>query len=125
MTENQFKEAFKEFGKTLEASLVIDDHPNGTGKSKGQGFILFEKQKEADEAMRVMDQAKFNDRVVLVKLDESVRREPRPNNSRDRNFEDQADYTEKRDINPRNYNNSRKNEREYGNRGDNYRESDF
>jgi len=35
VTENQFNEAFKEFGKILEATLVIDEQPNGTGKSKG------------------------------------------------------------------------------------------
>ena len=63
VTENQFKEAFKEFGKVLEYELRKDDR---SGKSKGQGTILFETYEEAKDAIRVMDQAKFNERVVLV-----------------------------------------------------------
>lgn len=43
VSEGQLREAFKEFGKILEATLYIDDQPNGTGKSKGQGYILFDK----------------------------------------------------------------------------------
>lgn len=66
VTENQFREAFKEFGKVLEFELRKDER---TGKSKGQGHILFEHPEEAKNAIRVMDQARFNDRVVLVKED--------------------------------------------------------
>jgi RNA recognition motif-containing protein len=97
VTENQFKEAFKEFGRILECVLHQE-----SGKSRGQGYILFEKQEEAKETVRVMDQAKFNDRVVLVKEDDSVfkeqsrgseRHEERRGNERghsDRSFNDRG-----------------------------------
>lgn len=59
------KEAFKDFG-TIQHSEIFEDDK---GRSKGFGIVLFEKAKDAEEAIRVMDQAKFNDRVVHVKLD--------------------------------------------------------
>lgn len=39
------------------------------GKSKGFGVVLFEEKRAAEEAINAMDQAKFNDRVVTVRLD--------------------------------------------------------
>lgn len=73
VTENQFREAFKEFGKILEFELRKDER---SGKPKGQGTILFERQDEAKDAIRVMDQARFNDRVVLCKEDTSLQSSP-------------------------------------------------
>lgn len=52
VTENQFREAFKEFGKILEFELRKD---SVTGKSRGQGTILFEHYEEAKDAVRIMD----------------------------------------------------------------------
>jgi len=91
VTENQFREAFKEFGKILEFELKKDDR---TGKSKGQGHILFERPEEAKDAIRVMDQAKFNDRVVLVKEDviEFDNRDHRDFEKRDRRSPTRNDY---------------------------------
>jgi RNA recognition motif-containing protein len=39
-------------------------------KSKGFGLVQFETRRDAEEAIRIMDQAKFNDRVVTVKWDQ-------------------------------------------------------
>lgn len=63
VTENQFRQAFEEFGKILEFDLRKDER---TGASRGQGTILFEDFENAESAIRVMDQAKFNERTVLV-----------------------------------------------------------
>ena len=42
------------------------------GRSKGFGIVLFEQKDTAKEAIKVMDKAKFNDRVVTVRLDEKI-----------------------------------------------------
>ena len=51
VTENQFRDAFKEFGKILEFEIRKDSF----GKSTGQGTLLFERHEEAKDAIRVMD----------------------------------------------------------------------
>ena len=52
VTENQFKEAFREFGKILEARILTD---SVTKLSRGQGTVLFEERSQAEEAAKVMD----------------------------------------------------------------------
>ena len=51
----------------MEFELYKDERSQ---KSRGQGIILFEHHDQAQDAVKVMDQAKFNDRVVLVKEDD-------------------------------------------------------
>jgi RNA recognition motif-containing protein len=52
VTENQFKEAFKEFGKILDSEIFIDER---SGQSRGQGTILFDSYEQSKQACRVMD----------------------------------------------------------------------
>ena len=59
----QLKEAFKEFGKVLHASVSLDER----GLSRGFGVIEFTSKEAADKAASTMDQASFNQRVVSVK----------------------------------------------------------
>lgn len=47
--------------------MLKDDR---SGKFNGRGTILFDRKEACKNAVKVMDQAKFNDRVVLVKEDE-------------------------------------------------------
>ncbi|CDW80438.1 single-stranded g-strand telomeric dna-binding protein [Stylonychia lemnae] len=65
VSKQQLKEAFKEFGDILSTEVQHDDR----GKSKGYGIVIFSDWEAADEAIKQMDQAKFNDRTVTVRLD--------------------------------------------------------
>jgi len=41
-------------------------------KSKGYGIVCFKAKEGAEEAIWAVDKAKFNERVVSVKLDEKI-----------------------------------------------------
>ena len=49
----------------MDSDVPLDER----GKSKGFGTITFNRRRDAEEAIRIMDQAKFNDRVVHVRFD--------------------------------------------------------
>lgn len=49
----------------MYTEISVDDR----GKSKGYGIVCFDNKRDAEEAIRVMDQARFNDRVVNVRFD--------------------------------------------------------
>lgn len=68
MNKRQLTELFQEFGELEKVSVPADDR----GKSKGYGLVCFKKREDADEAIWAIDKAKFNDRVVSVKLDEKI-----------------------------------------------------
>ncbi len=59
------KEAFKDFGTIVHCDVPMDER----GRSKGFGVVSFEERAQAEEAIQVMDQAKFNDRMVTVRFD--------------------------------------------------------
>ena len=63
VTRNQLREAFKEFGQILEVNMLKDER---SGKLNRRGTILFERKLSCKNAVRVMDKAKFNDRIVWV-----------------------------------------------------------
>ena len=65
VSSKQLREAFRDFGDIFSCEVVKDDR----GNSKGFGIIKFTDKKAADEAIREMDQAKFNDRFVSVRYD--------------------------------------------------------
>jgi len=65
VTKPQLEEAFQDFGNILHSEIYENDR----GQSKGYGIVLFEKEREAEEAIKVMDKAKFNDREVNVRMD--------------------------------------------------------
>lgn len=70
-----FKELFglfEKFGEIKEA-LVIADKFNG--KSKGFGFVTFEKDEDAQKALKEMDGAQAEGRVLKVK--EATPKQPR------------------------------------------------
>ena len=59
----QLKEAFREFGKVLHASVSLDER----GLSRGFGVIEFSTKEAADNAAKTMDKASFNKREVSVR----------------------------------------------------------
>ncbi|CDW72032.1 single-stranded g-strand telomeric dna-binding protein [Stylonychia lemnae] len=61
----QLKEAFQSFGRIADVDIAMDER----GKSKGFGTISFYSRRSAEDAIKTMDQAKFNDRTVTVRFD--------------------------------------------------------
>ncbi|XP_070796100.1 polyadenylate-binding protein 1-like [Pituophis catenifer annectens] len=62
MTDERLQEIFSKFGKTLSVKVMIDN----TGRSKGFGFVNFEKHQDAQKAVEQMDGSEINDRTVFV-----------------------------------------------------------
>jgi len=65
VSKNQLEQAFKEFGSIISSDVHMDER----GKSKGFGLIIFSRRDDAEEAIKQMDQARFNERVVTVRFD--------------------------------------------------------
>lgn len=59
----QLKQAFQRFGPLQEATLVTD---RDSGKSRGFGFITFEKPLDAAAAMKQMNGAELDGRTLRV-----------------------------------------------------------
>jgi len=64
VTWQQLKDAFKEYGPVLRAEVPQDE----SGRSKGFGYVKFEKESDAMKAIDGMDGAAFNGRSIAVKL---------------------------------------------------------
>ncbi|MCO4748247.1 MAG: RNA-binding protein, partial [Proteobacteria bacterium] len=67
------RETFEQFG-TVSDSVVVTDRE--TGKSRGFGFVTFENDAEAKEALRQMDGAMLGGRTIQVKEAEDRPRRP-------------------------------------------------
>lgn len=64
---------FAKFGQVKEAKVINDRE---TGRSRGFGFVTFDNDAEADEAIKVMDQSLLGGRTINV--NEAKERESRP-----------------------------------------------
>ncbi|XP_061231645.1 polyadenylate-binding protein 1-like isoform X2 [Neopsephotus bourkii] len=62
MDDDRLREIFSKFGKTLSVKVMMDS----TGRSKGFGFVNFEKHEEAQKAVADMNGKEINGRVVYV-----------------------------------------------------------
>jgi len=65
VTSEQLKNAFQSYGKILHCEIPV----NKNNLSKGWGIIRFETSEQAQEAIKDMNDAKFNDRQVQVRED--------------------------------------------------------
>lgn len=65
VNRHQLREAFRDFGYILDTDIPLDEK----GKSKGFGVVIFDRRRDAEKAIKLMDQAKFNDRVVHVRFE--------------------------------------------------------
>ncbi len=63
VTEDDLKEAFKEFGEITEVRLIMDKF---SGKSKGFGFIEMPSKAEAEKAIEEMNGKEFKGRAINV-----------------------------------------------------------
>ncbi|XP_030074753.1 polyadenylate-binding protein 4 isoform X1 [Microcaecilia unicolor] len=62
MDDERLKEMFSKYGKTLSVKVMTDS----TGKSKGFGFVSFEKHEDANKAVEEMNGKDINGKMVFV-----------------------------------------------------------
>ena len=63
VSEDDLREAFKEFGEIAEIRLIMDKY---SGKSKGFGFIEMPSKAEAEKAIEEMNGKDFKGRALNV-----------------------------------------------------------
>ncbi|XP_077193434.1 polyadenylate-binding protein 4 isoform X3 [Paroedura picta] len=62
MDDERLKELFSKYGKTLSVKVMTDP----SGKSKGFGFVSFERHEEANKAVEEMNGKDINGKMVFV-----------------------------------------------------------
>eukprot|EP01018_Ginkgo_biloba_P037893 Gb_39218 [translate_table: standard] len=62
-TERELEKKFGRFGRVTDVRVVRDKR---SGDSRGFGFLTLERDEDADEAIRVLDQTEWNGRIVLI-----------------------------------------------------------
>jgi len=65
VTSQQLNDLFAPFGKVNSANVISDKF---TGNSKGFGFVEFEDEKEADEAVKKMSETEVEGRKITVNV---------------------------------------------------------
>jgi RNA recognition motif-containing protein len=67
-TTEDLTNAFAKFGPVIDATVILD---RTTGRSRGFGFVTFEKPPDANEAVKNMNGAELDGRILKVNLAES------------------------------------------------------
>jgi len=80
-TEDKLTEDFSKAGKLLSAIIIKD---RATGRSKGFGFVEYENEGDADNAIEMFNNQEYDGRPIVVK--EAMPRPDRPNFNRN-NFQ--------------------------------------
>ncbi|XP_053701265.1 polyadenylate-binding protein 4 [Synchiropus splendidus] len=62
MDDDRLKEMFDKYGKTLSVKVMTDP----TGKSRGFGFVSYEKHEDANKAVEDMNGSELNGKTVFV-----------------------------------------------------------
>lgn len=65
LTSKELIELFSQYGHVLEAMVIPSKSP---GKSKGYGFISFEEEGQATEAINNLNGKEVKGRSIVVKL---------------------------------------------------------
>jgi len=64
LTQDQFKDIFAAYGAVVSANIVMDKF---SGRSKGFGFVEFEKEEDAMKAMAELNNSEQAGRNIAVK----------------------------------------------------------
>jgi RNA recognition motif-containing protein len=75
VTSEELQEMFAKIGKVVSANVITDKY---SGRSKGFGFVEFEDDKDADKAIKEMNETEVGGRKITV--NEARPREERPQN---------------------------------------------
>lgn len=74
--ENALRDAFGRFGEVKDAAVITDAQ---TGKSRGFGFVTYNEEADAAQAIEQMDGAELDGRRIAVNIaQERQRSSPRP-----------------------------------------------
>ena len=73
VTSSQLEEMFSKFGKIISCDVIMDKYTN---QSKGFAFVEMEKEEEADEAIKQLNESEVEGRRITV--NEARPREERP-----------------------------------------------
>jgi len=73
VTEEELKEAFSEFGEVSSVNVIMDKY---SGQSKGFGFVEMEKNSEAEEAIKALNESSLKGRDI--KVNQAKPRDKRP-----------------------------------------------
>ena len=80
-SEDDLREAFKEYGEVLEAKIIMDRY---SGRSRGFGFVTFTNYEDAQKAITQKDGTILDGRTLAVS---EAREDPnRRGRNRDRNY---------------------------------------
>jgi len=63
VTEEELREAFSEFGEVSSVNVIMDKY---SGQSKGFGFVEMEKNSEAEEAIKALNESSLKGRNIKV-----------------------------------------------------------
>ena len=64
-TDDSLRESFESFGTVTEAKVIMDRE---TGRSRGFGFVTFETDEQAQEAIAGMDGQNLEGRTIRVNV---------------------------------------------------------
>jgi RNA recognition motif-containing protein len=75
-TDDELRKLFAQFGTVTSAKVIMD---RDTGRSRGFGFVEMESEKDANEAMKKLNQKEFEGKVISVSV---AREKPARDNNR-------------------------------------------
>lgn len=77
VTSSQLEEMFSKLGKVTSCNVITDRY---TGQSKGFGFVEMENDKEAEEAIKKLNETEIEGRKIAVNVARPREERPRFDN---------------------------------------------
>jgi len=71
-TARDIEKDFRHYGRVLDVSVPMD--PHSTWRSRGYAFVTYDRQKDADAAMKEMNERMYDGRVIYIKKARRTRR---------------------------------------------------
>lgn len=65
VTDDQLLEVFSKIGPVVEAKVIFD---RNTNRSRGFGFVTFEKEEDAQEALKQLNETELAGRTMYVNI---------------------------------------------------------
>ena len=97
-TSEDLQKLFAHYGEISSARVIFDKE---TGNSKRYGFVEMPNENEAKEALKELNETKFQESIIIVKKSQS--HEDKAGSRSQSNFERGHEYRSGNDINKGNY----------------------